>query len=426
MMRGTTNSGVSARLRGIIAGGVFALGVMGGGTAWAEDTSALGATVESMLAAGHRLSPQLRGAALDTVAATAKAEGAGALDDPTITDSYTYYRDPGVFSAHTVMLTQAFPLWGKRSLRRQAALSDVDASRGREQATQDELDEKIKVAYAQYYLTARDLAVNREIAELARRMRSAASARYGQGGGDQVAVIQALGEETTAKTDAVRLVGDRNAARARLNALVGRPADAALAEPTRARPIPATEPAIKILVERARAANPTLFASHAAVEAARTRSTLADKAWYPDVTIGAGPLIQTNHQPVGFAATVGLNIPLPWGREAAGQREAAAQLGATQERYDAARLEIEGALGEAVAKLSAARSTEALLHKEAMPQARAAFQTVLANYSQGKGELTAAIAAEHQMHDVELRLLQAQLDEQVELAAIERLIGGDL
>jgi len=27
---------------------------------------------------------------------------------------------------------------------------------------------------------------------------------------------------------------------------------------------------------------------------------------------------------------------------------------------------------------------------------------------------------------VELRLLQAQLDEQVELAAIERLIGGDL
>jgi cobalt-zinc-cadmium efflux system outer membrane protein len=426
MMRGTTNSGVPARCMGIIAGGVFALGVMGGVAAWAADMSALGATAESVLAAGHRLSPQLRGAALDTAAASAKAEGAGALDDPTIADSYTYYRDPGVFSGHTVMLTQAFPLWGKRSLRRQAALSDVDASRGREQAMQDELDEKIKVAYAQYYLTARDLAVNREIAELADRMRTAASARYGQGAGDQVAVIQAMGEETTARTDAVRLEGDHNAARARLNALVGRPAGAPLAEPTRARPIPAAEPAIETLVERARAANPTLFASHAAVEAARARSTLADKAWYPDVTIGAGPLIQTNRQPVGFAATVGLNIPLPWGREAAGQREAAAQLGATQERYDAARLEIEGALGEAVAKLSAARSTEALLHKEAMPQARAAFQTVLANYSRGKGELTAAIAAEHQMHDIELRLLQAQLDEQVELAAIERLIGGDL
>jgi outer membrane protein TolC len=392
----------------------------------AQTAAPLGASVDGLLAAGRSLSPALRAAALDTEAASAKAGGADALDDPTITDNYTYYKDPGVFSAHTVMLSQAFPLWGKRSLRRQAALADVNASRGRERAAQDELDENIKVAYAQYFLTARDLTVNREIFDLARRMRTAASARYGQGGGDQVATIQALDEETTAKIEGTKLVGEHEATRARLNVLVGRPADAPLAEPLRPRPVPDGEPALAILVGRARAANPTLAASTASIEAARTRSTLAERAWYPDVTVGAGPLIQTNNRPVGFSATVGLNIPLPWGREAAGQREAAAQLGASQQRYDAARLEIEGALGEAVAKLRAARATEALLRREAMPQARAAFQTVLANYGQGRGDLTGAIAVEHQTHEVELRLLQAQLDEQVELAAIERLIGGDL
>jgi outer membrane protein TolC len=88
--------------------------------------------------------------------------------------------------------------------------------------------------------------------------------------------------------------------------------------------------------------------------------------------------------------------------------------------------EVEGALGETVAKLHAARTTEALLQREALPQARATFQTVLANYGQGKGDLTAAIAAEHQVHEVDLRLLQTQLGEQTSLAAIERLIGGDL
>lgn len=392
----------------------------------AQTAAPLGASVDGLLAAGRSLSPALRAAALDTEAASAKAAGADALDDPTITDSYTYYKDPNVFSAHTVMLTQAFPLWGKRSLRRDAALADVNASRGRERAAQDELDEKVKVAYAQYYLTARDRAVNQDIAALARRMQAAASARYGQGGGDQVAIIQALGEMTTAKTEEARLAGAHDAARARLNVLVGRPASAPLAEPIRARPIPATEPALEILVERARAANPTLAANAATIDAARRRSALAERAWYPDVTVGAGPLIQTNNRPVGFSATVGLNIPLPWGREGAGQREAAAQLGASQQRYDAARLEIEGALAESLARLRAARTTEALLRREAAPQARAAFQTVLANYSQGRGDLTGAITAEHQMHDVELRLLQTQLDEQVELAAIERLIGGDL
>ncbi|WP_428390409.1 TolC family protein [Lichenicoccus sp.] len=406
---------------------VFALGAAIQAPARAQPTDAsLGTTVDGLLAAGRRLSPALRASALDTEAASAKASGADALDDPTIADSYTYYKDPGVFSAHTVMLTQAFPLWGKRSLRRQAALADVDASRGRERAAQDELDEKIKVAYAQYYLAARDIAVNQEIAGLARRMRSAASVRYGQGGGDQVAVIQALGEETTAKVEAARLEGAKSAARALLNTLVGRSADAPLAEPLRLKPVPTNDPALTLLVDRARAVNPTLVASNAAIEAARTRSTLADKAWYPDVTVGAGPLIQTNNRPVGFSATVGLNIPLPWGREGAGQQEAAAQLGAAQQRFDAARLEIEGALGEAVAKLRAARTAEALLRQEALPQARGAFRTVLANYGQGKGDLTAAISAEHQTHDVELRLLQTQLDEQVELAAIERLIGGDL
>ncbi len=386
----------------------------------------LGATVDGLLAAGRHLSPALRAAALDTLAAAAKASGAGALDDPTISDSYQNHKDPGVFSAHTVMVTQSFPLWGKRDLRREAALADVDAARGRERAAQDELDEKIKVAYAQYYLINRDIAVNREIGKLARRMKAAASARYGQGGGDQTAVIQALGEETTARTEAVKLTGEKDAARARLNVLVGRPANSPLANPLRVRRMPAKEPTLTALVKRAVSANPTLAASNAAIAAAQSRRSLADKAWYPDLTIGGGPIIQTNNRPVGFAATIGFNIPLPWGKEASGQREAEAQLGATRQRHDAAVLEIEGALGEAIAKLRAARATEALLRREAMPQAKATFQTVLANYSQGKGDLTAAIAAEHQMHEVDLRLLQTQLDEQVELAAIERLIGGDL
>jgi outer membrane protein TolC len=418
---------VRAQWKWLGASGVLAAGLMACAPAFAESTgSPLGATVDSLRTAGRQLSPALRAAALETEAASAKARGADALDDPTISDSYQYYKDPGVFSAHTVMLSQSFPLWGKRSLRREAALADVDAARGRERAAQDEIDEKIKVAYAQYYLINRDVMVNREVGDLARRMRAAAAARYGQGGGDQTAVIEALGEETTAKTEAVRLEGEKSAARARLNVLIGRQADAPLADPIRARPMPTTEPVLTILVDRARAANPTLSAGNAAIAAARARSSLADKAWYPDLTIGGGPLIQTNHQPLGFAATVGFNIPVPWGREASGQQEAAAQLGATQQRYDAAVLEIEGALGEAVAKLRAARATEALLQHEAVPQARATFQTVLASYSQGKGDLTAAITAEHQIHEVELRLLQTQLDEQVELAAIERLVGGDL
>src|SRR5262245_25823737 len=123
----------------------------------------LGATLESVLAAGRQLNPSLRAAALETSAAAAKAAGADALDDPVVSDSYQYYRNPNVFSGHAIMVTQAFPLWGKRDLRREAALADLDAARGREQAARDALDERIKIAFAQYYVASRALAVNQEV-----------------------------------------------------------------------------------------------------------------------------------------------------------------------------------------------------------------------------------------------------------------------
>jgi len=394
--------------------------------ALAQDDTALGANAEGLLTAARQLSPSLRAAALDTAAAQAKAEGADALDDPMVNAGYQYYRNPNVFSGVAVTLTQSFPLWGKRDLRRQAALADTAAARGREQSARDESDERIKVAFAQYYAISRQIVVNRTIIGVARRMNAAASARYGQGGGSQADIIQALSEETTAKIEISRLEGDRNAVRARINTLVARPVDAPLAEPIRLPVRSTTDPALGMLLDRARAANPTLSAGDAEIEAARARQTLADKAWYPDLTIGAGPLIQTDHQPVGVAATIGFNIPVPWGHEASQQREAAAQLNATQQRYDAAWLDIQGALAESLARLQAERNTEALLRGQALPQARAAMQSLLAGYRQGKGDLAAPIAAEHRAHDVELMLLKAELDQQIELAAIERLIGGAL
>ena len=386
----------------------------------------LGATLEGLLAVSRQLSPGLRAAALDTAAATAKAEGADALDDPMLNASYQYYRSPSVFSGVAVTVTQSFPLWGKRDLRRQAALADMAAARGREQNTRDESDERIKVAFAQYYAVSRQIGVNRNIAAVARRMNAAASARYGQGDGSQADIIQALSEETTAKVEIARLEGERSAIRARLNALIARAVDTPLAEPMNLPIRSIANPDLNLLLERARAANPTLSAGGAEIDAARARQTLADKAWYPDLTIGAGPLIQTNHQPVGVAATIGFNIPVPWGREASQQREAAAQLSATQQRFDAAWLAIQGALAESVARLQGARNTEALLRHQALPQARATIQSLLAGYGQGKGDLGAPIAAERRAHDVELLLIRAELDQQVELAAIERLTGGAL
>lgn len=396
------------------------------GSAFAQPSEApLGATADGLLAAGRRLSPSLRAAALESQATASKASVAGALDDPMLSVNYQNYRSPGLFSMNFITVTQNFPLWGKRNLREQAALAEVDAARGRERAAQNELDEQIKTAFARYYAFTRALAVNKEIAGLVRQMRGAAEARYGQGGGDQAGAILALTEETATTTEGIRLAVERTSAIASLNALLARSASAPLAEPLRLRPLPHAELTIEALLVRARGLNPTLSANGAEIRAAQAQRKLAEKAWYPDLSVGGGPIVQTN-APVGFSVTVGFSIPLQWGVKRAGEQEAAARLGAAQQKFDATVASIQGALGEALARLIAARRIEGLLRHQTLPQAQAGYRSALVGYSQGRGDLAITLAAERRLHDTELELLRTETDEQTALAAIERLIGGEL
>jgi len=384
-----------------------------------------GATVEGLLALGHRLSPALRAAALDTASASARAEAAGALDDPVVSENYQYYRSGGLFSMNFITVSQTFPLWGKRDLRHRAALAEVDAARGRERAAQDEHDEEVKAAFARYYAFTRAVAVNKRIAGLARQVRAATTARYGQGGGDQGGAIQAMSEETSVAVEGARLEAERASAAARLNALLARPPGAPLAEPRRLRPMPSVMPGIETLLERARGSNGTLQANTAEIAAAQTQRRLADRAWYPDVTVGAGPIVQTN-APTGVSATVSLSIPLQRGVRRAGEQEASARLGAAQQRFEAAMASIQGDLGQALARLEAVRRVDTLLRRQAVPQAQAGYQSLLAGYGQGRGDLATVIVAERRVHDADLELLRTEADEQTALAAVERLIGGDL
>src|SRR5438477_719213 len=274
---------------GVLAVAIVAA-LIASGPASAQDAGAPGATVESVLALGRRLSPDVRAAALDTEAAAARADAAGQLDDPTfraMSDEVDRTSGPRINKTY-LSVEQEFPLWGKLELRHSAALAAVDMARGRERAAEAELDEKIKIAFARYYAASQALAVNRDVAGVARAMAKLATERYGQGVGMQTEAIAAEAEITRAETEQVRLQADRRSAAARLNGLLARPVGAQFAEPSRLRPLPGTEPRPEILLERARVANPRLFAGAAEVRSAESNLHLAEAAWYPNVTLGTG------------------------------------------------------------------------------------------------------------------------------------------
>lgn len=395
----------------------------------AEDASyALGASLEPIRQKAQKLSPALQVAALKANEVQARARGADALDDPVISETYRHYKIGTLMTMdmHTIMLSQSIPLWGKLDLRREAAFSELAVARGQTRSVAEQLDETVKVTYARYYTIQQSLLITRGLANLAARLEQAARIRYGAGSEQQSAIFEAQAKKTLIETDAIKLEGEKESLKAFLNVLMGRPANDPIADPQHMRALPARLPSMARLVEKARAGNSDLQIQASSVQAAQYRKTLSERRWYPDLTIGAGPIVQTSRGSVGAAATVGVNVPVPWGKADSEEQEAESKLATAERQYDQIQLSIQGAIADALSKYTTAYRTEKLLKESELPAIKNAFLAILARYGQGQESLKNALSVEEKIYEIETRLLQARLEEQTQLAALERLIGRDV
>lgn len=211
-----------------------------------------------------------------------------------------------------------------------------------------------------------------------------------------------------------------------MNALLARPANAPLAEPGQLRPVPApAQLDYSALEEHVRARNPLLFTEGARIKSAVKSRELAYKNRYPDFTFGVSP-IQYQNSVKEWELMVELNLPLQQASRRAQERESEAMLSAAQARKDAASNQVFTELAENLSGIEAARRTEILTASSLLPQAELTFQAAVAGYETGKIDFATLLDAQRQILQARLGRLKAQVEAQVLLAEIERLLGEDL
>ena len=388
-----------------------------------------GATLASVLTIARQLSPLLAARALDTEAARARVGVAGSLPDPTLritSDEIDRLSGPRQ-NKMLYSVEQDIPLWGKRELRRQAAEAEVSQKNAELKDAEAELAERVKVAFAADYQTYQALRATRALRPILANIAQTARDRYAQNLAPQQDVIRTELETTRLASEIARVEGLLMSAQGRLNALLLRPLQAALAPPQSLRPLPPPDRLdIAGLVDRTRAANPLLAANDAMICAADRNAVLARRARYPDVTLSAGAIDRGGNGPNGYGASISAKVPLQWGLHEGQVRDAAAQASAARARMDVARQQISGDLAEATAALEASRRGADLSRQRLIPQAQAMLRSATADYAVGKAELTSVLQAERELAAVRIELFATELDQQRQLAAIERLIGGDL
>jgi outer membrane protein TolC len=283
------------------------------------------------------------------------------------------------------------------------------------------------VTFAQYWVASRSIAVLEDLHNVLDGVVAAARTRYSQGRGTQAEVLRAEAALTKHQTEIARFVAQKNAARGVLNALILRDPGAALAAPTQLRPLPeaaALRPAD--LIARAQDASPALAAENGRIKAAGSTLQLAHKGWYPDVTLSAGAIDRGGNGPNGYVASIGIRVPLQWGLHEAEERKATADRDATRARREATGQDVARSIAEATAMLAGARESERLIRTQLLPQDDAVVRSTVVSYGNGRIDLASVLDAARELAEANLSLLATRLDEQRQLAAIERLIGGPL
>lgn len=413
---------------------LWALAVAGA-NAQGVDASAPGASLESLLLIARERNPEVAAMRHEVLAATERVLPAGALMNPrfkmelqdiTRAGEQGPTLIPSEVGATVYTLSQDFPWSGKRSLKREIATLDADVAQGRVQQTWAELAARIKALFAQRYLIQGSQRLVNENLELMLQLEKVMQVRYAGGLAAQADITRIHVEHTGMRSELVVLAGDWRQTGTRLNALLARPADAPLAPSQGLRVLPAVDKLdFAMLAERLRRANPQLFMEAARLRWAEKNRDLAYRNRYPDFTLGVTAM-QRQGSVNEWGLMVEMNLPIQGDVLRAQEREAQAMLAAASARQEAAANQALADLSEALSALDVARQTAHLMTYSLMPQADLTWRAALAGYENGKTDFAMLLDAQRQIRAARLAQLKAEVDAQMRLAEIERLLGEDV
>lgn len=394
------------------------------------DTPLPGADVESVRIWLTANNPDLQAMQAEAEAAQARIYPAGALPDPMATieleeidpDRPTLL--PSNVGSTTYSLKQPIPLWGKRSLARDIAGQQADAIRLEREATALRLLAQAEQAYVRYWHAREGVVVLDRLIELLDQVEEVARVRYSLGVAAQQDSIRAQVAGTTMQRERIERLAARREAIAMLNAVLGRPADAPLAEPA-GEPVlglPADTLA-KALAGLENGRHPALQARLAVAGAADTSAQLQRRQRLPDITLGVG-VMQRDDRVDSLEVMLEVEIPLQQRARREREREAVLMGDAARYRVQAMRSELQGQLGQAWARSESARDQRQLIERTLLPQSQANFESALASYRVGDVDFGTLLEALEAWQGADLSRVDARRDEFLGAAAVRAIVGS--
>lgn len=360
----------------------------------------------------HRVlarNPTLAAARATWAEARSRDRQSGALDDPML-DVMAAPRSFGsstVETAYRIGVTQAFPLFGQRGLRRRVAEAETRIAAWDLRTVQLDLVREARVAFLDYWQIGRAIALNRELLDLLPEFRRITLAKYSAGLVGQQDPLRVDAEAAMLDHRAVVLERERRVAVATLNVLMHLPAESSLPAPPDDLSLPDTSVIHADLAPRARVQRPELRAATARVEADRAGVTLAGRQRLPETRFGVAYDRFWTEPELRTSVGVTFNLPLHLGRLSDTQAEARARLLASESQREVAQDSVELQVAVAVARLHEQAHDVQIARERMVPLAERTLRAARASYEANRTDFLTVLTSLRDLLSVRLEANQS-------------------
>ena len=381
----------------------------------------------------QRLSPRLAAARALAQAADARIPASKLPPDPQLQLGLMNYAVPGLrpmdpLGMTQLQLMQMLPLAGKLSLSGRVSTAHASAQYERAAEVGWELRSQAAMAFYELYATEQRLVVARETVRLLQDLQHTSEAMYRVGEGRQADVLRAQVEIARMTEDTLRMQTMRLTTRARLNVLLDRALDAAIADPL--LPIlPDSVPTLETLAAHAAQNRPMVKAAVREVDAADASAQLARREIWPDVTLGIQYGQRRSEMGIERMGSLMVAASLPVfasRRQLRMREETAAMRAMAQADLAVMRADTRGRVAEAYANLTRARHLIRLYRNTVLPQAEATVASSLAAYRVGSVDFMTALDSRMKVNEYRQELFALEAEEGTAWAELEMLVGREL
>jgi len=418
-------------VRGLLAIAVAGFVVVGFGQEASAQEAVL--RLQPLIQEALAVNPEIRADEKKWDAAKERPPQEGSLDDPMLsfeivnlpTNSFSFAQEDMTMKQFS--LSQTFPFFGKLGLRSEVAQREANAIGQGYRDKRNEIVRKVKEVFYELYAIDRSLEVVEKNRDVLKEFVKIAETKYSVGKGIQQDVLKAQVELSKLLDEQIRLEQRRQAAGARLNAILNHPPQTPLG---RTDEVSKDELRVdlKDLQEKALENRPLLKALQEEIERSKAANALARRKYFPDLTMSVGYGFRddsgTAKRSDMFSAGFSINIPLYFRTKQDRQvAETSALINSAREQYQAVRNEVLSLVKELAADLEKGSKLIDLYQTGLIPQARLSLDSAFAGYQVNRVDFLTLLDNRLTLFNFEKEYYRVLGEYQTSLAKLEWVIG---